>query len=58
MLREARDKERMATVETSKVKEERPVVAGGRCWKKFWLMALQITGELFIHLLSTEGSKC
>ena len=45
-----KDKERTATVETSKVKEERPVVAGGRCWKKIWLWALKKTGELFISL--------
>ena len=42
-----KDKEGTATVETSKVKEERPVVAG-RCWKKIWLGALKKTGELFI----------
>ena len=42
-----KDKERTATVETSKVKEERPAVAG-RCWKAVWLGALQKTGELFI----------
>ena len=45
MLRE--DKERTVTVETSKVKEERPVAAG-RCWKKIWLWAFKKTGELFI----------
>ena len=46
MLR--KDKERIATVEKSKVKEERPVAAGGRCWKKIWLWAFKKTGELFI----------
>ena len=32
---------------TSKVKEENLEVAGGKCWRGFWLSALNITGEIF-----------
>ena len=37
--------EKVATVEADKVKEESLTVAGGRCWKRVWLMALQKAGE-------------
>ena len=50
VLRKAGDKEKVATIKTSKVKEEEILeVAGGRCWKKIFLQSLQITGELFNH---------
>ena len=40
------DKERTATVDASKVKEEKLEVAGGKCWKKKWLRALCFAGEI------------
>ena len=40
-------KENRATVDASKVKEENLEVAGGKCWRGFWLSALNITGEIF-----------
>ena len=46
--------EQKATVEADKVKEESLTVAGGRCWKRVWLMALQKAGEFnqyFFHRL-------
>ena len=47
-MRKAEDKEKASTVEADKVKEENQAVAGGRCWKRVSLMALQNTGELNI----------
>ena len=47
-MRKAEDKEKAATVEADKVKEESLAVAEGRCWKKVSLRALQNTGELII----------
>ena len=45
-MRKAEDKEKASTVEADKVKEESLAVAGGRCWKKVLLGALQNTGDL------------
>ena len=39
--------ENRATVDASKVKEENLEVAGGKCWRGFWLSALNVTGEIF-----------
>ena len=51
VLSKAEDKERVATIERSKVKEEESLeVAGGRCWKNIFLKSLKITGELFNEL--------
>ena len=49
-MSKAEDKERVATIGTSKVKEAESLeVVGGRCWKKISLQSLQMTGELFNH---------
>ena len=49
VIRKVEDKEKKSTVEAdNKVKEESLAVAGGRCWKKVLLGALQKTGELTI----------
>ena len=45
----------MATVEADKVKEESLTVAGGRCWKRVWLMALQKAGEFDQYFFSSIG---
>ena len=45
----------MATVEADKVKEESLTVAGGRCWKRVWLMALQKAGEFNQYFCSSIG---
>ena len=36
-----------ATVDVSKAKEENLKVAGGKCWRAFWLSVLNATGEIF-----------
>ena len=46
-MEKAEDKEGIATVVASKVKEENLEVAGGKCWRGFWLSALNVTGEIF-----------
>ena len=43
----AEGKENRATVDASKAKEENLEVAGGKCWRGFWLSALNVTGEIF-----------
>ena len=43
----AEGKENRATVDTNKAKEENLEVAGGKCWRGFWLSALNVTGEIF-----------
>ena len=49
-MSKAEDKERVATIERSKVKEEESLeVAGARCWKNIFQQSLQITGKLFTH---------
>ena len=46
-MRKTEDKEKASTVEADKVKKEESLkVAGGRCWKRVSLRALQNTGEL------------
>ena len=54
-MRKTEDKEKASTVEADKVKKEESLkVAGGRCWKRVWLMALQKAGEFnqyFFHRL-------
>ena len=47
VLDEAEGKEKRATVDASKAKEENLEVAGGKCWRGFWLSALNVTGEIF-----------
>ena len=47
VLKKAEDKESTATVDGSKVKEEKLEVAGGKCWRGFWLSVLNVTGEIF-----------
>ena len=51
VLKKANDKENTATVEGSKVKEEKLEVAGGKCWKGEWQSALCFTGETFNLLI-------
>ena len=46
-MEKAEDKEGIATVVASKAKEENLEVAGGKCWRGFWLSALNVTGEIF-----------
>ena len=46
-MKRAKDKESTATVDGSKVKEEKLEVAGGKCWRGFWLSVLNVTGEIF-----------
>ena len=41
------DKERRATVDAIKVKEEKLEVAGGKCWKRKWLRVLCFAGEIY-----------
>ena len=48
ILNKAEDKEKVATVESSKVAAESLPVARTRCWKKVLLRLLQKTGGLFI----------
>ena len=43
----AEGKENRATVDTNKAKEKNLEVAGGKCWRGFWLSALNVTGEIF-----------
>ena len=47
VLKKAKDEESRATVEGSKVKEVNLEVAGGKCWRGFWLSVLNVTGEIF-----------
>ena len=46
-MKKAEGTENRATVDASKVKEENLEVAGGKCWRGFWLSALNVTGEIF-----------
>ena len=46
-MEKAEGTEGIATVDAIKVKEENLEVAGGRCWKGFWLNVLCVTGEKF-----------
>ena len=46
-MEKAKDNEGIATVDASKAKEENLEVAGGKCWRGFWLSALNVTGEIF-----------
>ena len=41
------DKESIATVDASKVKEENLEVAGGKCLRRKWRSGLNVTGEIF-----------
>ena len=54
-LEKAEGKEKKATVDESKAKEENLEVVGGKCWRGFWLSVLNITGEIIncfpIHVL-------
>ena len=47
VLKKAEDKENRASVEASKVKEEKLEVAGGKCWRGKWQSGLKFTGEIF-----------
>ena len=47
VLEKAESKENRVTVDASKAKEENLEVAGGKCWRGFWLSALNVTGEIF-----------
>ena len=56
VIRKVEDKEKKSTVETdNKVKGEILAVAGGRCWKRVWLMALQKTGKFNQYFFSSMG---
>ena len=46
-MEKADGKEKRATVDASKAKEENLEVAGGKCWRGFWLSALNVTGKIF-----------
>ena len=46
-MEKAKDNEGIATVDASKAKEQNLEVAGGKCWRGFWLSALNVTGEIF-----------
>ena len=46
-MEKAEGEENRATVDASKAKEENLEVAGGKCWRGFWLSALNVTGEIF-----------
>ena len=46
-MEKAEGKENRANVDASKAKEENLEVAGGKCWRGFWLSALNVTGEIF-----------
>ena len=45
-MRKTDDKEKESTIKADRVKEESLAVAGGRCWKRVSLRALQNTGDL------------
>ena len=47
VLKRTEGRENRATVDASKVKEENLEVAGVKCWRGFWLSALNVTGEIF-----------
>ena len=53
-MRKAEDKEKAATVEADKVKEENLAVVGERCSKKVWLKVLQKTGDYFYLIFKNE----
>ena len=55
VLDEAKGKENRATVDASKAKEENLEVAGGKCWRGFWLSVLNVTGERYSI---SEGHIC
>ena len=46
-MKKAEDKEITATVDGSKVKEEKLEVAGEKCWRGKWQSGLKFTGEIF-----------
>ena len=46
-MKKSEGKENRATVDASKAKEENLEVAGGKCWRGFWLSALNVAGEIF-----------
>ena len=47
-MKNAEGNENRETVDASKAKEENlKEVAGGKCWRGFWLSALNATGEIF-----------
>ena len=46
-MKKAEGKENRAIVDASKAKEENLEVAGGKCWRGFWLSALNVAGEIF-----------
>ena len=46
-MEKAEGKENSAAVDANKAKEENLEVAGGKCWRGFWLSALNVTGEIF-----------
>ena len=46
-MEKAEGKENRATADASNAKEENLGVAGGKCWRGFWLSALNVTGEIF-----------
>ena len=46
-MEKAEGKEGIATVDASKVEEENLEVAGGKCFRGFWLSVLNVTGEIF-----------
>ena len=47
-MEKAESKENRAIVDASKVKEEDlKEVARGKCWRGFWLSALNVAGEIF-----------
>ena len=46
-MEKAEGNENRSTVDASKAKEENLEVAGGKCWRGFWLSALNVTGEIF-----------
>ena len=46
-MEKAEGKENRANVDGSKAKEENLEVAGGKCWRGFWLSVLNVTGEIF-----------
>ena len=46
-MEKAEGEERRASVDDSKAKEENLEIAGGKCWRGFWMSVLNITGEKF-----------
>ena len=46
-MEKAEGEENRVNVDASKAKEENLEVARGKCWRGFWLCALNITGEIF-----------